>query len=147
MHICHGSQLNKADFILKRAISNKSLLERALNLNQKKKDILFNRNTLIDGIEFIIFLQWSYNEKEIVELFESINTQKTKSMIVQRTLQIYKSLWKLYIYHNFKKVDNNFIEIYNELARLKPKQKYWEKPHIGSRFPFTGINNLNYHPI
>ena len=149
MLIYNGSQLSKQDSILRYAIRDKSLLERVFNLDQEKKDILFNGRTTMEAIDFIIFLKWNYGEKGIVQLFENINTSKIRSMVVHRTFKIYKSLLSSYVHCKFKKVDNSFAEIYNELTRLKSKEKYWEKPSIEKkRFCITeGINNIIDCPI
>ena len=143
MLIYNGSQLNKQDFILRYTIKDKILLERVFNLDQEKKDILFNGRTIMEAINFIYFLKGNYSDRAIVQLFENINTNKIRSMVVHRTFQIYKSLSSLYVYCKFKRVHYSFAEIYNELTRLKSKEKYWEKPSMDNNTCITrGINNI-----
>ena len=94
------------------------------------------------------FLQNNFSEKEIIELFESIDTNTIESNIVLNTVKIFKSLPSSLVYDKFKKTNNNFSELHNEFTRLKVMKEDWLKAQPKTKLGLSNlpINNEDYIP-
>ena len=140
-----GKQMNRNDEILTYAITdNKNFLEKTINLNQEIKGILFSYGSYRQGVGFIKFLRNNYTKKEIIELFESINTNTIESGLARYTIQIFR---RLSSYENFKKVNNNFIELHGEFTRLESMEDKCEKVKSPETPFFPVVNNVSYYGV
>ncbi len=151
MPIFNGEDLNKADYIFTRAIiDNEDFLQKAISLSDEIKETLFLDLGYRNGHYFMRFLQNNFSGKEIIELFESIDTNTIESNIIPNMVKIFKSLHSSLFYDKFKKI-NNFSELYDEFSRLKSIEKDWLKtqprPRIGLGLAnILPINNADYVP-
>ena len=137
--------MNKADDIFKRSSNGyEDFLLRVIGLNTKRKEILFQNIGLRKGMHFMNCLHNHYTDDEIMKLFYSIDIHE--SNIVQDTMKVFKSLSTTLIYHNFKKVNNNFSEIYDEFSRLKLMEDNWLDKNIERGFLYISANNVDYTP-
>ena len=144
--------MEKADYIFTHVITDdEDFLQKTAGLSEEIKEILFLCVGYRKGVIFMRFLQNNFTNKEIIELFESINTDVIESNIVQNTVKIFKSLPAGLFYDKFKKINNNFSDLYDEFSRLKLMEEDWlknqpkrKKSKLGlSHLP---INNINYIP-
>ncbi len=141
--------MEKADYIFTHVIiDDEDFLQKAISLSEEIKETLFLGLGYRDGHYFMRFLQGHFTNKEIIELFESIDTNTIESNIVLNTVKIFKSLPSSLVYDKFKKVNNNFSKLYDEFSRLKLMEEDWLKanPERGIGFPDLPINNVDYFP-
>ncbi|WP_415406991.1 hypothetical protein ACLHDG_00230 [Sulfurovum sp. CS9] len=132
----------KEDFIFSRAITDEDFLLECINLDSKIKNKLFYSATMRPGIRFVSFLQNHYTQNEIIELWKSINSNIIPSKIVQSTSRAFSRLRSETVSENFKKVDMNFIDLYNEFIRLKSIEKRY--PIDSLEIPYKAVNNIFY---
>ena len=145
------NKIEKADYIFKRSSNGyEDFLQKAIRLSDEIKETLFLGLGYRDGHYFMKFLQNNFSEKEIIELFESIDTNTIESNIVLNTIQIFKSLPLSLVYDKFKKINNNFSELHNEFTRLKVMKEDWlkaqPKPKRRPGLSDFPINNVDYVP-
>jgi len=134
---------NKADSIFNNyKMEDKNLSNKCFELDIQIKDILFIGNTRKD-YHLMNFLIKNFTSDEIIELFESIDEKMIKSGLAVCTIQIFRKLDKSLIYDEFKHTNNNFMDIYNELTRLKLIERDWLKNRLFIRL--SGINNEYYN--
>lgn len=145
--------MDKADYIFTRAIrDDEDFLQKAIGLSEEAKESIFRSVGYRKGVELIGWLRDNYTKEEILEIFYSINTNMVESNLVQNTIKIFKSLSSRMLYHNFKKVNNSFIELHNEFTRLKVIENDWlvanpkPKSKSGLGYPPLPINNSDYYP-
>ncbi len=147
------NKIEKADYIFKRSLNGyEDFLQKTINLSEKIKETLFLGLGYRDGHYFMKFLQNNFSEKEIIELFESIDTNTIESNIVLNTIQIFKSLPLSLVYDKFrvKEINNNFSELHDEFSRLKAMEEDWlnAQPKAQRRSGLSDfpINNIDYVP-
>ena len=141
--------MKKADDIITRVgIYKQHFLEMTIYLNQEIINMLFGVCSYRDRVNFMEYLQNIYTKKEIIELFESININTIEVGLSRNTIQIFKTLDSRLVYYNRKKTNNNFIELHDEIIRLKLMEEVWLKanPKKGLGAPELPINNTDYYP-
>lgn len=134
--------MNKANDIFIRIITdNKGFLQKCLNLDQELKDALFGAGSIAEGMYFVNFLQVHYTNDEIIGFWKSI--ERIGPGLTESGMDFFRALDKKLLFDNFKKVENNFIDLFSEFVRLKTMEKEWQKDNP-LNFSCYPINNPDY---
>ncbi len=138
--------MNKTDYIFTHIITDEEdFLGQLIGLSEKTKEILFWNIGYRGGVSFMNCLRKHYTNEEIMELFNTIDTHTVESNIVQNTMELFKFLPLSLVYDKFKKVNNNFSELYDEFSRLKGMEEDWLKENPQKTLTFS-VNNVDYVP-
>ena len=134
--------MNRSDYIFTRTITDDEVfLEKCIDLEQELKDALFDGGSMNEGMNFINFLQIHYTNDEIIKIWWSI--EMLGPGITQDGMKFFRAIDERLLFHNFKKVDNSFIDLYTEFVKLKTFEKEWLKTHPID-FSYYAINNTDY---
>ena len=145
IHSYKGKHLNDADYIFTRTITDdKFFLQKCISLDQELKDALFDKGSINEGMNFINFLQMNYTNEEIIGVLESIEMFGAK--FVQDGMMFFRSIDDRLLFYNYKKVENNFIYIYNEFIKLKAMEDEWLETHPID-YSYYFVNNQDYIPV
>ncbi len=138
--------MEKADYIFTHVITDdEDFLQKTIGLSEEIKETLFRYGSCRDGVMLMKRLQYIYTKNEIIELFESIDLNTIERGLAQYSIKIFRSLDTTFVYHNLKKINNNFIELHSELIRLKLIEEKWIKDnHID--LSTRADNNIDYDP-
>ena len=146
-------KVNKADYIFNLAIrDDEDVLQRAIALSEETKKSIFRNVGYRKAFNYMKCLQNIFTNKEIIELFEGINTNMIEEARARYTIQVFVSLDLRFLKLNLKKVNNNFVELFAEFFRLQLIEEEWikanpkPKPKRGIGSPPLPINNSDYYP-
>jgi len=135
--------MNRYDYIFTRTITDdEAFLQKCFSLEQELKDALFDNGSVEDGMNFINFIQTYYTNDEIIGIWNSI--ERIGSGVTKDGMNFFRSIDGRVLFNNFKKVENNFIDLYTAFVELKMIEKEWLKNNVSMYYPYYPINNTNY---
>jgi hypothetical protein len=114
----NGGYNPMADYIFSRSITDTKLLVKVLKINIEIKQRIFDGCDVDNIYHFLIFLKKQFSEKEIVELWLSVNSQDLEySLVIHTTKQFNRKILRAEFKLKFKKTALNFRAIHYELTK------------------------------
>jgi hypothetical protein len=127
----------KSDFIIVRSFNDINFITNIIKNRNSYKHILNNEYISIkDFIDFIIWLQKIYTQKQVASLFLKKNMNSLFSDLFRMGIDLYKNQ-RDYLIENFHKVSCNIKSIHDELVRLYNLNRNLYKPYFYKDFSYT----------
>ena len=137
--------MEKADYIFTHVITDdEDFLQKCIDLDQELKDALFDGGSIEEGMSFINFLQMYYTNDEILGIWKSI--ERIEADLTQSGMDFFRAIHERVLFYNFKKVENNFVDLFSEFVRLKTIEIDWLVAHPTIEYSHYPINNTDYIP-
>ncbi len=127
----------KSDFIIIRSFKDINFISNLIKNRNSYKHILNDEYISIkDFIDFIIWLQKFYTQKQVASLFLKRNMDSLFSDLFKMGIDLNKNQ-KEYLMNNFHKESCNIKSIHDELVRLYNLNRNLYKPYFFKGFSYT----------
>ena len=127
----------KSDFIIIRSFNDINFITDIIKNRNFYKHILNNEYISIkDFIDFIIWLQKIYTQKQVASLFLKKNMDSLFPDLFRMGIDLYKNQ-RDYLIENFHKVSCNIKSIHDELVRLYNLNRNLYKPYFYKNFSYS----------